>query len=455
MIAEQIFKAYDIRGRYPSEINEATVRAIANAYTYFLRPRVIVLGRDVRKSGPQLMRAVKNALVQSGVNVIDIGVVPVDTFYFAVGYLRVDGGIFVSASHNPREWNGMNLARRNARPISSESGLLRIRDLAKKGVVVRARRRGKVTKKNILDQHLDFLGRRFPIVNARPTVAVINGNFGVSAKFFESYVRRNKLPFQLIGLNHKPNGKFPKGPPDPLLLENRLETSRLVKRTGADLGIAWDADGDRVFFIDDRGRFLESCFVGAILASEILKLNPKGAIIVDTRVIYPACDAVRRAGGRLIVSRPGMTLIAERMRRERAVFASEFSGHFFFREAFNRDSGLLPAILLLNFMFRQKKKLSVIAEPFFKKYFLSGEINFHLASQENARHILSAAEKFYKGGRKNHIDGLSMEYPDWRFNLRPSNTEALLRLNVEARDRTVLRKRTKELRRFVLKHSPR
>lgn len=440
-----IFKAYDIRGKYPGEINEEAVRAIASAYAVFLKPRTVAVGRDVRLSGPALMGEAVEALVQSGVRVVDIGVLPVDAFYFAVSFLKCDGGIFISASHNPREWNGLNLARKGSEPITGDSGLKEIAALAMSGARIGGKQRGDVRTENVEEAYLDFVAKNVSL-RLRPIKAVIAGSFGVSAKWFRALSDRHRLPLTLVGLDDEPDGNFPKGTPDPLIPENRAEICALVQKARADLGIAWDADGDRCFFIDEEGNFIAGYFITALLAGELLRQNPGATIIADPRLIWATQDAVRAQGGRLVITRPGMTLIAERMKKENAVFAGEMSSHFYFKETFNRDNGFLPALMVLNMMARENKKLSELAAPFTKKYFISGEINFEIKNKEG---ILKRAEERYRSGKIEHIDGVSAEFPDWRFNLRASNTEDLLRLNLEARDANLLRLKLGEITEMI------
>ena len=448
-IPEGIFRAYDIRGKFPAELNEEVAASIAKAFAVYLRPWSVILGRDVRKSGDKLFPAVKKALLQSGVNVIDVGIVPADLFYYAVGSEDADGGIFISASHNPADWNGMNMSRREAEPISSETGLKDIHALAAAGASLKSGKPGRAVRKNVVAGYFDFVKAVAPIDKLRPMTLFLNGNFGVSAKLFRKFVERYKLPFKLIGLNDEPDGSFPKGAPDPLLKENRIELSRLVLKKKADLGIAWDADGDRVFFVDEAGRFLEGYFVTALLARETLRKKPGSVVITDPRLIWATQEVGRELGGRVVVSRAGMTIIAERMKKESAQFAGEMSGHFYFRETFNRDNGFLPVFLILSMMGREGKKLSAFLDPLLKKHPNSGEINFPLEDRKAVEEVLRRMEEAYAEGKIERIDGLSVEFPTWRFNLRASNTEPLLRLNVEARNKKILLAELNKLRKLL------
>lgn len=445
-IEGSIFKAYDIRGVYPAEINEVAVAAIARAFCVFLgQPKKIVMGRDVRLSGPSLFRSASEAVLESGVDVIDIGIVSADVYYYAAATLDVDGGIFISASHNPREWNGLKISKRGGDPVSSDTGLFDIYELAVNGKWRMAKSKGGITKREVLDDYLDFIYKLRPIENPRPMKIVINGNFGISAQIFRRLAEKFNLPFEFIGLNDNPDGNFPKGPPNPLLLSNREETSGLVVKSSAELGIAWDADGDRIFFVDEKGNFVEGYFATAILAGEMLRENRGATIVADPRLVWATRDVVEKAGGKFFISRPGGTIFAESMKREGAVFGGEMSGHFYFRDTFNRDSGMLPALILLNLMFRENRKLSEIAGSLAEKYFISGEINFRLSDRKSIKELLQKLESMYEDGKTEHIDGLSVEYPRWRFNLRASNTEPLLRLNVEAKSKQILDAELKKL----------
>ena len=450
MFDSTIFRAYDIRGIYPSQINESAVYDIAQAYASIIKPRAVVVGQDVRLSSHSLCKALTQSFVDSGVEVIDIGVVPTDVFYFAVKHLsQTDGGIMVSASHNPREWNGLKISKKAARPISSESGLFDIRDLAMKGARVDGAKKGKSSSLDLIDEYADFVLSFINPKAIKQTTILANGNFGVSAEVFRYIVKRGRLPITIIGLDDKPDGNFPKGAPNPLLLENRNETSVLVREKNVDLGVAWDADGDRCFFVDEKGNFIEGYFITALLAKELLAKRPGSTIIIDPRLVWASQEAIINAGGTPIITRAGAALITERMEKENAIFAGEMSSHFYFKENANRDNGIIPLLLILEMMAKQNKTLSELVKPFTEKYFISGEINFLVATP--IPKILVEVEKKYTDGQVEYIDGLSVAYKDWRFNLRPSNTEPLLRLNIEARNKKLLTEKVEELSAYLKK----
>ena len=442
-----IFKSYDVRGIYPTDFNEETARQITLAYIEVFKSRKVVLGRDVRESGESLFNASLSAFLDSGVDVIDIGVVSTDVFYFAVGSLPVDGGITISASHNPREYNGMNFCKKNAEPISSQTGLFQMRDLILKGLSQKTSEvKGKVEKKDVLENFLKKSASFIEFESLKPKKIVANANFGVDVIMLKKAVEMFGLPLTIVPLNDEPDGTFPKGPPNPLLPENRKEFLDLLVNEKADLGVSWDADGDRCFFADEKGNFIEGYFITAVLAKEILKKNPGAKILIDPRLVWATTEEITRSGGTAIVCKPGMTIIADRMKKENAVFAGEMSSHFYFKENFYRDNGIIPLFLILEMLSQYNTTLSQLAFPYTSKYFTPGEINFETEKKDE---ILKAAEEKYRDGKKEFIDGLSVEFPDWRFNLRKSNTESLLRLNLEARSKELMEQKRDELVNFI------
>ncbi|MCL5438956.1 MAG: phosphomannomutase/phosphoglucomutase [Patescibacteria group bacterium] len=447
-INSSIFKSYDVRGIYPTDFNEEIAEKITKAYIKILTPKKVVLGHDVRKSGESLHASIMNTFVESGVDVLDIGLVSTDMFYFAVGKLETDGGITVSASHNPAEYNGMNFCKKNAEPVSSETGLNKIKELilndnlelpasAKKGII---------EKRDIMDDFIKSVVSFVDIKNIKPVKLVANANFGVDAVILKKIIQIYNLPLDVIYLNDIPDGTFPKGPPNPLLPENRNEFLDLIKKTKADLGVSWDADGDRCFFADENANFIEGYFTTAILANEVLKKYPGAKIIIDPRLIWATTDIIKQCGGVPIISKAGMTIIAARMKQEDAVFAGEMSSHFYFKENFYRDNGLIPLFLILEMLQKYNTTLSKLAEPFTSKYFITGELNFETEKKDE---IINLAEEKYKDGKVEHIDGLSVEYNDWRFNLRKSNTEPLLRLNLEAKTKELVDLKKQELVKLI------
>jgi phosphomannomutase len=447
-INKHIFKSYDVRGIYPSDFNEEIASKITQSYIKLFSPKIVVLGRDVRESGESLFNSILNAFVNAGVDVLDIGVVSTDEFYFAVGSRDVDGGITVSASHNPREYNGMNFCKRNAEPISGETGLSQMAEMviSNNYLVSDAIKKGIVTKINVREDFIISCISYIDVKLLKPMKIVANANFGVDFLILKKAIEMYNLPLTVIPLNEIPNGTFPKGPPNPLLAENRKETLELIKKEKADFGVSWDADGDRCFFADEKGNFIEGYFVTAILAKEILTKYKGGKILIDPRLVWATTEEISNSGGTTIISKPGMTVIAGRMKKEDAVFAGEMSSHFYFKENFYRDNGIIPLLLILEMLSKYNTTLSKLAYPYTSKYFISGELNFETEKKDE---IIQTAEEKFKDGKIEFIDGLSVEYSDWRFNLRKSNTEPLLRLNVEAKNAALCKEKTKKLVDFI------
>lgn len=436
-----IFKAYDIRGIYPTEINEDVVYQIAQAYAKFFNPKTVALGRDVRLSGPALWEAAKQGLVDHGVDVIDIGVVSTDMMYFAVANYGFDGGITISASHNPREYNGMKLVRKGAIPISGDSGIMDLKKLVLGGYKFKAEAPGSAEAKDI---QADYLAKCLSVIDKtklKPLKVVANAMFGPALQ----NVLQMNLPIELILMNETPDGSFPKGAPDPLLPENRTETTEMIKSTRADLGVAWDADADRFFLFDETGRFIPGYYLTAFLGRYFAQKHSGAKVIFDPRATWAVIDLVSSAKGSPVMNKAGHSFIKERMRAEDAVFGGEMSGHFYFKDFFYCDNGLIPFLLLLEIISASGKKVSELFQPLFDQYWTSGELNSELKSLDLAAPILQRIQDRYADAQFNSVDGLSVEYPDWRANIRGSNTQALLRLNVEAKSEELLQQKTQEL----------
>ncbi|MGH9413086.1 MAG: phosphomannomutase/phosphoglucomutase [Terriglobales bacterium] len=449
MIDPGIFKSYDIRGVYPEQLDEAGAEAIARAFVKVVGAKRVVVGKDVRTSGPTIAAAAIAALRRAGVAVIDIGTVSTDMFYYAAATLDVDGGFTVSASHNPREWNGFNFCRRGAVPLSLGSGLEDIRELALRDTGGSAAGTpGAMHTENVWDRFADYVLGYIDTSKLRPMRVVANGNCGLQVKALRLVAERGRLPLEIHGMYEEPDGNFPVpgGVPNPLLPQNQGELVETVKQSAADLGVAWDADGDRCFFVDETGYFLSGYFTTAILARSILHHEPGATVVIDPRSIWATQETIAALGGKTVLSRAGMTIIPAKMREVNAAFAGEMSAHFYFRKNWYRDNGMIPLLLMLELLGREKKKLSEFVAPLRAKYFASGEINFEI---EDASAVLQRTEQTFAGGRADHTDGLSVAYPDWRFNLRSSNTEPLLRLNVEARSEQALEKGLERVRAVV------
>ena len=442
MINETIFKAYDIRGIYPDELNESIIYKIAQAYAKLVQPKRIVLGRDVRLSGPSLWDAAARGLTDHGVDVVDIGVITTDMMYFATAvYPDVDGGITISASHNSREYNGLKLMRKGAVSISGDTGIKDIKNFVLEGYVYKAEKPGQIEQREIVDDYLKKCASMFDISTVKQLKVVANGMFGPIIKI----ARKLPLPITWVTVNEEPDGSFPKGAPDPLLKENQTETSELIKTSKADFGVAWDGDADRFFLFDENGRWIPGYYITAFLGADFARKIPGAKIIHDTRLTWATKEMVKAAGGIPIENKVGHTFLKERMRKEDAAFAGEMSGHYYFRDFYYADNGLIPFLLILEITSQSGKKVSEIFNPYFSKYFISGEINTKLNPNQHATDILVELEKKYDDAKIEHLDGLSIEYPDWRANIRTSNTEPLLRLNVEGKGQTVVDEKTQEI----------
>jgi phosphomannomutase len=437
MINAAVIQAYDVRGIYPTELNDETVAALARAYAAWLKPKTVVLGRDVRESSPHLWQVAADALTAAGVNVIDIGVISTDMLYYAVPTLKADGGITVTASHNPREYNGMKMVREQAIPISSDSGLQEIASMLGDAVPAPAAVPGRVSKADIRAGYLEHVLSFIDKSSLKPLNVVINGNFGLAAQLIQEALTDS--PIKFIPLNDQPDGTFPKGRPDPLIPENRTETEELVRRSKADLAIAWDADADRCFFFDEQGEFVDGYYMTTILAELMLKKSPGSAVIYDPRQIWAIEKRVAELGGRAVINKAGHTFIKEAMRREDAVFGGETSAHYYFRDNFYCDNGLIPALLVLEHLSQTGQKLSEVVRPLREQYFISGEVNTKV---EDTLATLARVEQQFADGEITKIDGLSVAYPDWRFNVRASNTEPTIRLNVEAKSQALCDEKT-------------
>lgn len=423
-----IFKAYDIRGLYPTEINSEVARRIGQAFAAIQKPRTVVVGCDARLSSPTLKTNLIEGLVESGVDVVDLGTITTDLLYFAVGHYGYDGGIQVSASHNPGNYNGFKLVGEGADVLLGQ--MPKLQKWALSDSKPKAVPRGHLTGRSVTADYLDHVLSFIPAKSQFSFKVAADANFGVVGRFAGELADR--LGIKLAQLNWEPDGSFPQGRPDPFVSENRKHISNLVRDEGADLGVAWDGDGDRCVFYTESGDYVPGCFVTAILAQHFLDSNPGARIVHDTRLVWAVDDTVRSAGGTSLTNAAGHTKIKERMRCEEAVFAGETSGHYYFRDNFYSDNGLIPFVLMLEILESSGKAFSKLVEPFTSSYFVSDELNFTVADVEP---VLKRVEESYKDGQLDYTDGLSVTFPGWRFNLRASHTEdePIIRLNVESR----------------------
>ena len=427
----EAFKAYDIRGVYPTDIDEKGYYRIAKAYVYLFKPKTMVVGMDARLSSPPLKAALTQGFVDAGVDVVDIGEITTDMLYFAVGEYDYSGGIVVSASHNPKQYNGMKLVREKVTAISSDTGLFDIRDLLKEGkdASVTSDRKGSVTERDILDDYLSHVLKSIDRTVLKQFRFVGNANFGYVARGVTKLVQ--ELGQDLLPLNFEPDGSFPKGQPDPMQPGNRAETEQMVKDEHTDFGVIWDADADRVMFFDEGGRFISGAYVTALLADILLdKYGHDNAIIFDPRVIWPTLAVVEKKGARPIISKGGHAFIKDRMRKENALFAGEMSAHYYFRDNFYADNGIIPFLLVLEHLSKLGGSFSEMMAPYMAGHYMSGELNYKVKDIQKV--IAAVRDKYGKEGTEDFTDGFSLDTPEWRFNIRSSNTEPLLRLNIEA-----------------------
>jgi phosphomannomutase len=430
-IEPAIFKAYDVRGIYPQEVNEEVVHAIGRAFVSYLNAKRIALGRDMRLSSPSLAAAFIDGATVQGADVVDYGMIPTDMLYFAVARDRHDGGVEITASHNPKQYNGIKMVRQEAFPLSGDEGISDIRDAVAAGTVPPpSARRGGVTTKNLLDEYVEHVMSFIDPAVIRPFNVVLDAGSGmaglVAPKLFD------RLPCRTARLCFDIDGSFPNHEANPLIEENRRDIVERVRASKADVGIAWDGDADRCFFIDGTGEFIPGDFITALLAEAFLLKFPGATVIYDLRASHAVRDTVERHGGTPLMNRVGHAFFKRRMRETNAIFGGEVTGHYYFRDNFYADNGFIPALLILELMSKKGLSLHQLLEPLRRKYFISGEINTKLASMDLVPATLTAIAAKYADGRQYELDGLSVEYPDWHFNVRPSNTEPLLRLNLEA-----------------------
>ncbi|MBP7147068.1 MAG: phosphomannomutase [Acidobacteria bacterium] len=437
------FKAYDIRGRVPDELDAALAYRIGRAFAAFLGARRVALGHDVRHSSPEIAGAVREALVDAGVEVLEVGTCGTEQVYFATIHLGLDGGIMVTASHNPVEYNGLKLVRERGRPISADTGLPEIERLARGESFPAPPRRGRAERIDLSAEYVAHLLGYVDPARLRPLRVVTNaGNGGAGA-----VVDRLEphLPFRLLKVHHEPDGSFPNGVPNPLLPGNRSATSRAVLEQHADAGVAWDGDFDRCFFFDERGQFVDGSYVVPMLAERALSRHPGARIVHDPRVVWATIETVRRAGGEPVPSKGGHAFMKETMRRVDAAYGGENPGHHFFREFGYCDSGMIPWLVLLEHVCGRDVPLGQLVAAIAERHPASGEINLELA--DPARALELVLERYAPAALAiDRLDGVSAEFAEWRFNVRPSNTEPLVRVNLETRgDRELLAAKTDEL----------
>ena len=442
-MALKSFKAYDIRGRLPDELNEAMAERIGRAYAEVVGQGTFVVGYDIREASPALAKALTHGLTHAGCDVIDIGLCGTEEVYFQTFHRGVAGGIMVTASHNPMDYNGMKLVREGARPISGDTGLRDIERLVETGEFIDSATTGSVTIDHDKTAYIQHLLGYIDAPALRPLKIVVNAGNGCAGPVIDLLTRH--LPFEFIKVSHQPDGTFPNGIPNPLLPENRSATADAVREHGADLGLAWDGDFDRCFFFDANGEFVEGYYIVGLLAAQILEKNPGARIIHDPRLTWSTIDMVEQAGGIAIQSKTGHAFIKERMRSEDAVYGGEMSAHHYFRNFAYCDSGMIPWLFLVERIGRNGIALDVLLKQQITDFPCSGEINFHV---DDAKAVVQRIVEHYQELQPSldYTDGVSADFGDWRFNLRSSNTEPLLRLNIEARrNQTLVEQRLAEI----------
>jgi phosphomannomutase len=427
-----IFKAYDIRGLYPSEINEAIAGEVGRAFVSYLGAKRIGVSRDMRLSSPTIAAAFIEGALAQGCDVVDYGMMATDMLYYAVASDGLEGGAQITASHNPGEYNGIKMVRREALPLSGDAGIGEIRDMvANDTIPPQAAAPGTRTTRDVLDGYIDLIMRFIDPSIVKPFKVVADAGNGMAGIVAPKMFAR--LPSQVVEMCYEPDGSFPNHEANPLIEENRAHIVERVVQEKADIGIAWDGDADRCFFIDGTGEFISGDFITALLAEAFLLKHPNATIVYDLRASRAVKDTVERYGGTALMNRVGHAFIKRRMREEDAIFGGEVTGHYYFRDFFYADNGFIPALLILELMSKKNKSLADLLAPLREQYFISGEINTKVADMTAAADRMKAVERHYSGARITKLDGVSVEFDDWQFNVRGSNTEPLLRLNLEAK----------------------
>ena len=437
------FGAYDIRGVYPVEVNEELAYRIGRSFGKLFDAKKVAVGHEIRLSGPSLRDALIKGLTEAGCDAVDIGQCGTEMIYFATAHLKLDGGIMITASHNPKQYNGMKLVRRESRPISSDTGLKELEKTVMEGdFSPLSGPTGKVEKKDIMADYIDHLLTYVDVSRLQPLKIVVNTGNGAAGPIINELEKH--LPFQMVKVYNEPDGNFPNGVPNPILQENREATAKVVRESGADVGIAWDGDFDRCFLFDEKGGFIEGYYMVGFLAQAFLRKFQGAKVIYDPRLVWNTIEIAEELGGTPVMCKSGHAFIKDRMRKENAVYGGEMSAHHYFRDFSFCDSGMIPWLLVLELISEAGRPLSALMQERMERYPVSGEINSKVA---DARAVIDKIEaKYGPAGKVTKVDGLSIEYPQWRFNLRMSNTEPVIRLNVETRhDKKLLEEKTAEL----------
>jgi phosphomannomutase len=444
MFNPSVFKAYDVRGLYPSEITEELFHQLGRAFVAYLGPGTYAVTRDMRVSSPSLTKAFVDGAVLQGGNVIDYGLLGTDQMYYAVACDKLDGGAQITASHNPGEYNGCKLVRKEAFPLSGEAGIKEMKEMIFAGAIpAPPATPGSISRREILDRYVRHVMSFVEEQVIKPFNVVLDAGSGVGGivapRLFDL------LPCKTTRLCFEVDGTFPNHEANPLIEENRRDITAAVIKQQADIGIAWDGDGDRCFFLDGSGEFIAGDFITALLAENILIKHPGETIIYDVRASYAVKDIVAKYKGKALMNRVGHAFIKRRMREENAIFGGEVTGHYYFRDNFYADNGFIPALMILELMSKKGQSLRDLLKPLREKYFISGEINTKVASMDVAARKIEELKRVYAKANPYDLDGVSAEFPDWHFNVRQSNTEPLLRLNLEGLTPEIMEKRRDEV----------
>jgi phosphomannomutase len=443
-----IFKAYDVRGLYPQEINEDAARLIGRGFVAYLRAGRIAVSRDMRLSSPSIAAAFIEGAREQGADVVDYGMMGTDMLYFAVARDGHDGGVQITASHNPKEYNGIKMVRREAFPLSGESGIGDIRDMiAASQLPPPAASPGRLTQQHVVDDYVKHVMSFIDPSIIKPFNLVLDAGNGIAGMIAPKLFER--LPCRVDALCFEVDGTFPNHEANPLIEENRRDIVERVMATKPDIGIAWDGDADRCFFIDGAGEFIAGDFITALLAEAFLIKHPGAKIVYDVRASYAVKDIVAKYGGTALMNRVGHAFFKRRMREDNAIFGGEVTGHYYFRDNFYADNGFIPALLILELMSRKGQTLRELLAPLREKYFISGEINTRVSDMKKLQEKIDSIQARYQDGRVYTMDGVSVEYPDWHFNIRASNTGPRLRLNLEATTDRMMEQKRDEVLGFI------
>ena len=442
------FKAYDIRGKVPSELNNDLAYKIGRAYARLIKAKKVVIGYDIRKSSVELSKSLTNGLNDAGADVINIGLCGTEMIYYSTPYFDADGGIMITASHNPAEYNGMKFVKRDSVPFGYDSGLNEVESMILKNELGEiSSKKGSIEVKDVMKDFIKHLKKFYDPDKIKPFKVVVNAGNGCAGLSLNEI--EPQLPIKMIKLFNEPDPEFPNGIPNPLLIENRKPTIDAVLKNNADLGVAWDGDYDRCFFFDENGNFIEGYYIVGLLAKSILKKHPGEKIVHDPRLIWNTLDIVNKSEGIAVQSKSGHAFIKQKMREVNSIYGGEMSAHHYFRENSYSDSGMIPFLLIMQLMSEENKTLGDLVEEMIANYPCSGEINSTISDPSGK---IKEIEKLYTGGKVDKTDGLSVEYDDWRFNLRMSNTEPIIRLNVESKgDVLLMEEKTKELLEVIRK----